>query len=84
MSDTTATTANAASASSNPLLDFSDLPRFGEIRTCDARARRAARTEKAAVDRAASPDTPATWNDIVETVERETEKLCRARGIVGI
>ena len=69
----------------NPLLDFSGLPRFGEIRPehvtpaldvllADAQA---------AIDRALDPQTPATWTDVVEATERATEPLSRAWGIVG-
>ncbi|CAH2924581.1 MAG: Oligopeptidase A (EC [uncultured Paraburkholderia sp.] len=69
----------------NPLLDFSDLPRFGEIRpehvtpALDVLLADAA----AAVERAAEPVTPASWADVVEPVERATEPLSRAWSIVG-
>jgi len=69
----------------NPLLDFSDLPRFGEIRpehvtpALDVLLADAA----AAVERAALPVTPASWADVVEPVERATEPLSRAWSVVG-
>jgi oligopeptidase A len=69
----------------NPLLDFSDLPRFGEIRpehvtpALDVLLADAA----AAVERAALPITPASWADVVEPVERATEPLSRAWSVVG-
>ncbi|WP_013588938.1 M3 family metallopeptidase [Paraburkholderia phenoliruptrix] len=69
----------------NPLLDFSDLPRFGEIRpehvtpALDVLLADAA----AAVARAAEPITAASWADVVEPVERATEPLSRAWSIVG-
>jgi len=69
----------------NPLLDFSDLPRFGDIRpehvtpALDVLLADAA----AAVERAAQPITPASWADVVEPVERATEPLSRAWGVVG-
>ncbi|OMG74673.1 M3 family metallopeptidase [Burkholderia ubonensis] len=75
----------SASANSNPLLDFSGLPRFGEIRpehvtpaldTLLADANRA-------VDAASASATPASWTDVVEAVERATEPLGRAWGVVG-
>ncbi|WP_431819917.1 M3 family metallopeptidase [Burkholderia sp. F1] len=75
----------SASANTNPLLDFSDLPRFGEIRpehvtpaldTLLADANRA-------VDAASASATPASWADVVEAVERATEPLGRAWGVVG-
>ena len=70
---------------SNPLLDFSDLPQFAAIRPehvtpaldlllADA---------SAAVARASDAQTPVTWDAIVESVERATEPLSRAWGIVG-
>ncbi|KWE63762.1 oligopeptidase A [Burkholderia ubonensis] len=75
----------SASANTNPLLDFSGLPRFGEIRpehvtpaldTLLADANRA-------VDAASASATPASWADVVEAVERATEPLGRAWGVVG-
>ncbi|RDJ99977.1 M3 family metallopeptidase [Paraburkholderia lacunae] len=69
----------------NPLLDFSDLPRFGEIRpehvtpALDVLLANAS----AAVERAAQPITPASWADVVEPVERATEPLSRAWSVVG-
>jgi oligopeptidase A len=75
----------ATTPSDNPLLDFSGLPRFGEIRpehvtpALDVLLADA----KAAVERAAQPMTPAQWSDIVEPVERATEPLSRAWGVIG-
>jgi oligopeptidase A len=75
----------ATTPSDNPLLDFSGLPRFGEIRpehvtpALDVLLANA----KAAVDRAAQPMTPAQWSDVVDPVERATEPLARAWGVVG-
>ncbi|MBB5406541.1 oligopeptidase A [Paraburkholderia sp. Clong3] len=69
----------------NPLLDFSDLPRFGSIRpehvtpALDVLLADAA----AAVERAALPATPASWADVVEPVERATEPLSRAWSVIG-
>jgi oligopeptidase A len=74
-----------ASNHDNPLLDFTDLPRFGEIRpehvtpALDVLLADAA----AAVERAALPVTPASWADVVEPVERATEPLSRAWSVVG-
>ncbi|MFM0223435.1 M3 family metallopeptidase [Paraburkholderia dipogonis] len=74
-----------ASNHDNPLLDFSDLPRFGDIRpehvtpALDVLLADAA----AAVERAALPITPASWADVVEPVERATEPLSRAWSVVG-
>ncbi|WP_321841681.1 M3 family metallopeptidase [Paraburkholderia bannensis] len=75
----------AINSSDNPLLDFSALPRFGEIRpehvtpALDVLLADAS----AAVERAAQPMTPAQWSDVVEPVERVTEPLSRAWGVVG-
>ncbi|GAB2885403.1 M3 family metallopeptidase [Paraburkholderia jirisanensis] len=71
--------------SDNPLLDFTDLPRFGEIRpehvtpALDVLLANAS----AAVERASEPATPASWADVVEPVERATEPLSRAWGVAG-
>lgn len=85
-SDTLSPSASGASPQTgNPLLDFSGLPRFGEIRPehvtpaldvllADAQA---------AIDRALDARTPATWADVVDATERATEPLSRAWGIVG-
>lgn len=69
----------------NPLLDFSGLPRFGQIRpehitpALDILLANA----QAAIDRATEASTPATWADVVEATEAATESLSRAWGIVG-
>ncbi len=77
--------ANTPSRHDNPLLDFTGLPRFGEIRpehvtpAIDVLLADA----KAAVERAAEPMTPAQWSDVVEPVERASEPFSRAWGAVG-
>jgi oligopeptidase A len=69
----------------NPLLDFSGLPRFGQIRpehitpALDLLLERA----QAAIDHATDPATPAAWADVVEATEAATEPLSRAWGIAG-
>ncbi|GAB6849379.1 MULTISPECIES: M3 family metallopeptidase [Paraburkholderia] len=74
-----------SSTQKNPLLDFSDLPRFGDIRpehvtpALDVLLANA----NAAVERASLPATPASWVDVVEPVERATEPLSRAWGVIG-
>ncbi|MGH8781100.1 M3 family metallopeptidase [Paraburkholderia sp.] len=73
------------STSDNPLLDFSDLPRFGDIRpehvtpALDVLLADAS----AAVERASAPATPSSWADVVEPVERASEPLSRAWGVIG-
>lgn len=72
-------------AATNPLLDFSGLTRFSEIRpehvtpAIDVLLAQA----KTAVDKAADPATPSTWHDVVEALEDGTEGLARAWSIVG-
>ena len=82
MSDTTSATSEKQI---NPLLDFSDLPRFGEIKPehVTPALDELLATAKAAVDHASAPDTPATWKDIVESVESASERLSRAWGVAG-
>jgi oligopeptidase A len=72
-------------AIANPLLDFTGLPRFGEIRPehVTPALDSLLETASAAVERAADPATPATWEHIVEAVERATEPLGRAWGVIG-
>jgi len=75
----------ASQANANPLLDFSDLPRFAEIRpehigpALDVLLAKA----EAAVARAEDPATPATWEEAVTALETATEPLGRAWGVVG-
>lgn len=75
----------SVSANANPLLDFSGLPRFGEIRPEHVTPALDTLLANAndAVEQAARPDTPATWADVVETIEQATEPLGRAWGVVG-
>ena len=71
--------------SSNPLLDFSDLPLFGLIRpehvgpAVDVLMAQA----NAALEAVTSPDFPASWTDIAGTLDVATEKLSRAWGAVS-
>ena len=71
--------------SSNPLLDFTDLPRFDEVRpehvppAVDellAQADQALATVTAA-------DFPSRWDDIAKVLETATERLGRAWGVVS-
>jgi oligopeptidase A len=73
------------SQDSNPLLDFSGLPRFGDIQPAHLTPALDVllAAASAAVVRASAPDTPATWADVVERVERATEPLSRAWGVAG-
>ncbi|SDV49739.1 M3 family metallopeptidase [Chitinasiproducens palmae] len=69
----------------NPLLDFSDLPRFADVRPEHVSPALDVLLERArdAVARAAAPETPAGWDAVVAHLEAATEPLGRAWGIVG-
>ncbi|MEW6414170.1 MAG: M3 family metallopeptidase [Pseudomonadota bacterium] len=69
----------------NPLLDFSGLPRFADFRpehVTPAIDQLLAEC-RAAVARAESPDTPAEWDAFVVPLEDANEKLGRAWGQVS-
>ncbi|MEW6253341.1 MAG: M3 family metallopeptidase, partial [Planctomycetota bacterium] len=69
----------------NPLLDFSGLPRFADFRpehVTPAIDQLLAEC-RAAVARAESPDTPAEWDAFVAPLEDANEKLGRAWGQVS-
>jgi oligopeptidase A len=69
----------------NPLLDFSDLPLFDQIRpehvapAVDALLRES----NAALERVTAPDFPAEWGTIARALDVATEKLGRAWGVVS-
>ena len=71
--------------SSNPLLDFSGLPRFADFKTehvtpaVDALLAEC----RAVIDKVSRDDTPATWADFIEPLENANERLNRAWGQVG-
>lgn len=69
----------------NPLLDFSDLPRFADIRAEQVGpAITALLEENRAVIAGLEKNTgQLTWDKFVEPLENATEKLGRAWGIVG-
>ena len=73
------------SAESNPLLDFTDLPRFDAIKpehvtpAVDVLLAQ----NRAVVTQLETDATPTNWDDFVEPLENVTEKLGRAWGIVG-
>jgi oligopeptidase A len=82
--NTTSQDATAA-GTENPLLDFSDLPRFDAIRPehiTDAIAALLAEN-RAMVTRLEGPQSQVTWENFVEPLEDATERLGRAWGIVG-
>ena len=69
----------------NPLLDFSGLARFGEIRpehitpAIDELLGRS----RAAVTRAGDPATAPTWEALVDPLDEALERLSRAWGVVS-
>ena len=69
----------------NPLLDFSGLPRFADIKTEHvAPAVDALLAEcNAVIERVAAETTPASWHDFVEPLENANERVGRAWGQVG-
>ena len=69
----------------NPLLDFTDLPLFDQVRpehVGPAIAQLLAESE-AALTAAVAPDLPADWTTLSRTLDVATEKLGRAWGGVG-
>ncbi|HEY0847640.1 MAG TPA: M3 family metallopeptidase [Noviherbaspirillum sp.] len=69
----------------NPLLDFSDLPRFDAITPEHVTPAVTALLEenRAVVAKLEAPMPKVTWDNFVEPLENATEKLGRAWGIVG-
>src|SRR5512133_1381928 len=72
-------------AQTNPLLDFSDLPRFDAFTPeCVTPAIDALLAEcRAVVARLEAPMDTVTWDNFVEPLEQATERLGRAWGVVG-
>jgi oligopeptidase A len=69
----------------NPLLDFSDLPRFDAIKPehVTPAVDMLLDENRQVVARLEAPMTEVTWADFVEPLEDSTEKLSRAWGAVG-
>jgi len=69
----------------NPLLDFSGLPRFADIKTDHVTpAVDTLLAEcRAVIERVCAEATPATWRDFIEPLENANERLNRAWGQVG-
>ena len=69
----------------NPLLDFSGLPRFADIKTEHVTPAVDALLAEcnAVVNTVAADATPATWRDAIEPLENANERLGRAWGQVG-
>ncbi len=69
----------------NPLLDFSDLPLFDQIRPehVAAAVDTLLQESNAALERVTAPDFPADWGAIARALDVATEKLGRAWGVVS-
>ena len=69
----------------NPLCDFTDLPDYAAVQpqhiapALDALIAAAEHT----LEQVSAPQTPATWDAVIEPLERATEQLGRAWGVVG-
>jgi oligopeptidase A len=70
---------------SNPLLDFTDLPLFDQVRPEHVAPAVAVLLERADAALAAvtQPDFPSRWNDIAKVLDVATEELGRAWGVVS-
>ena len=69
----------------NPLLDFSDLPLFGQIRPehVAPAVDELLRSAEGALERVVQPGQPAEWTAIAGTLDVATERLGRAWGAVS-
>jgi oligopeptidase A len=69
----------------NPLLDFSDLPQFASIQPSHVAGAVDAliAQSQAALDAVTQPAFPADWKQLSATLDVQTEKLSRAWGAVG-
>ncbi len=69
----------------NPLLDFSDLPRFGDFKAddIDGALDQLLADGKTALQAAIDPTTPPSWDTVVAPLEKAAEHLGRAWGVVG-
>jgi oligopeptidase A len=69
----------------NPLLDFSGLPRFGAIEPAHVTPAIDLLLQRAdeVVQQVTDPQTPATWDSVVEPLDDVTDRLGRAWGAVS-
>jgi oligopeptidase A len=70
---------------SNPLLDFTGLPRFAAIRTehIAPAVDLLLAQNRARIEDLTRPGTAATWADFAAPLEDANERLARAWGVVG-
>ena len=83
--NSTDTLPSATDIASNPLLDFSGLPRFDAVTPehVAPAMQHLLNDSRALVAQLAAEETPATWNDFVQPLVDAEERLNRAWGIVG-
>ena len=69
----------------NPLLDFSGLPRFDTVTPADVQPAISQLLDenRKLVEQLTSENIPATWNDFATPLNDSIEQLSRAWGIVG-
>ena len=69
----------------NPLLDFSGLPRFADIKTehVTPAVDQLLAEGRTVIEKVSAEATPATWHDFIEPLENANERLSRAWGQVG-
>ncbi|MES3000168.1 MAG: M3 family metallopeptidase [Pseudomonadota bacterium] len=70
---------------SNPLLDFTDLPLFADVRPEHVAPAMDSLLAEAtsALEKVTPPDFPARWDDIAKVLDSATEKLGRSWGVVS-
>jgi oligopeptidase A len=85
MNASTSTESAALSQTTNPLLDFADLPLFDAIRPEHVAPAMDVLLQAAdeALERVTAPDFPAVWNGMARSLDVATERLCRAWGAVS-
>jgi len=69
----------------NPLLDFSGLPRFAEVKPehIAPAVDQLLADNRALIEELTRPETPATWDEFAQPLEDANERLGRAWGVVG-
>lgn len=69
----------------NPLLDFSGLPRFDVVQPAhvESAIRALLDENRSLIEQLLKPETPATWKDFVQPMVDAGERMGRAWGVVG-
>ena len=75
----------ATNPTANPLLDFSDLPRFADVlpEQVGPAVTQLIEQARAAVAQVTAANTPTSWENVITPLEQATEQLGRAWGMVG-